>query len=111
MGIQRLLAAACAVAGVGVLAGLGWALLTAAVLLFAVPSADGLHTAVRRVRSVAAAIWRWLATGRQAVAAASMPAAILALALGIGLALGPGWGLAAAGVVIGGLALRIDGTE
>lgn len=106
--IPRVLAGLCAVAGVLVLAGLGWALLTAAAILFLAPVSPGLLSAPRRIRDAAAAVWRWLAGGRQAVAAASTPVAIIGLAVGISLAVGVGWGVAVACVVIIALALQVD---
>jgi hypothetical protein len=105
MGIQRLAAAACAVAGVWMLTGPGWALLTAAALLFVAPESVRLRQAADRGRRVVAAAWRWLATGRRAVATASMPAAAVLLPTGVFLLSGVGAGLLAAGLVLGGLSL------
>jgi hypothetical protein len=108
MGIQRLTAAVCALTGIGLLAGPAWSLLAAAVLLFFAPTPERVRSAAGRMRGIGIRVGRWLASGRQAVAAASMPAAIVAVAVGLGLALGPGWGVAAAGLVVGGLALQVD---
>ena len=109
MSLQRVAAALCAVAGVTLLAGPGWALLTAAAFLFVSSRATASPSlALGRVRWAAATVWRWLAGGRQAVAAASTPVAIVGLGVGMGLAFGVGWGLAVASVVIIGLALQVD---
>lgn len=108
---QRPLAGVCAVAGLALLAGPGWALLAASVLLAVAPPSRRMTVAAVRVRQMAAAVWRWLLTGRQAVAGAAMPLAIVAVGAGLGLALGAGWGLAAAGLAVGGLSLAIDRTS
>ncbi len=101
MTFRQVAAAGCAVAGVAVLAGPGWALIAAAALLYVVPAPTRLKVAAGRVRSATVAAWRWLATGRRAVAAASMPTAVLLLAVGAGVAAGAGVGLAVAGVALG----------
>lgn len=106
--VARVLAGVCAVSGVALLAGAGWALLLAAVLLCVVGPSARLTVAATRSRAALAAAWRWLLTGRQAVAAASMPLAVVGLAVGLGLAVGVGWGIAAAAVSVGGLSLAAD---
>lgn len=111
MQIRRYLAGACAVAGVAVLAGLGWALLAAAALLLITPEPQRLHAAAGRARAGIRAAWRWLKSGRQAIAAASMPIAILCIAAGLSMAIGVGWGITAAGVVVGGLSIAADKSE
>lgn len=108
MEIRRFLAGACAIAGIALLAGLGWALLSAAALLFVSSPPQRIQAVSDRVRVSALALWRWLTTGRQAIAAASMPLAILSIGIGLGLAVGAGWGIAAAGVVVGGLSIAAD---
>ncbi len=106
--IRRCAAAAAAVAGVLVLAGVGWALLVAAVLLFLAPVPDFLRARGARAAAAVGRVWRWLLSGRQQVAAASMPLAILGLAVGLGMAVGPGWGIAAAAVSVGYLSIAAD---
>ena len=109
MHVRRVLAGVCAVAGITLLAGPGWALLAAAAILFLYPPPVGVHGAVLRVREAAAAAGRWIISGRrQAKAAAAMPLAILGLASGLSLAVGVGWGIAAAGLCVGGLSLAAD---
>ncbi len=90
------------------LAGPGWALLAAAAVLYVTSATPRLASTAVRLRVAGAAMWRRLLTGRQAVAAASMPLAVAALAVGLGIALGVGWGLATAGVVVGGLSIAAD---
>lgn len=99
MDLRRVAAAACAVAGVAVLAGPGWALLAAAVLLCVVPAR--LAAAGRGIRARAVSAWRWLASGRRAVATASMPAAVVLAPVGAGVMAGVGAGLLAAAVALG----------
>src|SRR5512139_713223 len=109
--IRRAVAGACAVAGVAVLAGPGWALLAAAALLWLSPMPQRLTKAAERAANAAGLVWRWLKSGRQAIAAASMPIAIMCVAVGLGLAVGLGWGITAAGVAVGGLSLAANNSE
>ncbi len=106
--VRRWLAGGCAVAGVAVLAGIGWGLLVAAALLFLAPAPDALRVRAVAVTAGVVRVWRWLLSGRQAVAAAVMPFAVLGLGVGVGLAVGVGWGLAAAAVSVGGMSLAAD---
>jgi hypothetical protein len=105
MELRRIMAAGCAVAGVAVLAGVGWALLAAAVLLAVTPAPRRLLAAGRGVRGAAVSAVRWLATGRRAVATASMSGAVTLLAVGVGIGVGVGAGLAAGGVALGAVSL------
>lgn len=111
MQIRRYLAGGCAVAGVAVLAGLGWSLLAAAVLLWMTPEPQRLRSVAGRARDGLSAAWRWLKSGRQSIAAASMPLAIVCVAVGLSVAVGVGWGITAAGVVVGGLSIAADKSE
>jgi hypothetical protein len=109
--LQRGAAFVCAVVGLAILAGIGWALMLAAVLLFVSPqSAVTRRMGVRAGLSVKR-VWRWLLTGRQRIAAALVPPAVLALAVGIGWAINPGWGIATGALTVLGLSLVADHAE
>jgi hypothetical protein len=110
--LTRWLAASCAVAGVGVLAGLGWALLAAAVVLAVLPEPSFMLDLVGRGRRLAAGAGekarRRLAVrgaGRRAVAVASMPAALVLGPVGFAVVAGVGVGLIAAAVALAALSL------
>jgi len=107
MSIQRVLAGVCAVAGVALLAGPGWALLVAALLLFLAPEPKRIRSAVGRCREALASTGTWLMSGRRSVAAATMPVAFVAVGAGVLLMAGVGAALLAAGVVLGGLSLHL----
>ncbi len=106
MSIQRFAAGVCAVAGVAVLAGLGWALLAAAALLTLAPPAPALARVWRQLRVDGRRAWRWLHDGgRRAVAIASLPAAVVLLPVGVGLIAGLGWAVFSGAVSLGGVSL------
>ena len=105
MSFQRICAGICAIAGVAVLAGLGWALLGASVLLFAAAAPARLLVFGRRLRAATVAGWQWLTTGRRSIAVASMPLAIVMLPLGVGLIAGVGAAVVAGGVALGAVSL------
>jgi hypothetical protein len=106
MGIRRVAAGACAVAGVAVLTGLGWALLTAAALMFIAPPAPALVRVWDQLRVDGRRAWRWLAGGgRRTVAIASLPAAVILLPVGVGLIAGLGWAVFSGAVSLGGVSL------
>jgi len=93
MGMQRILAGVCAVAGVAVLAGAGWALIAAGVLLFAAPAPQMFAAWTSRARSAALRGWlgwRSLLGQRRQLAEVAMPVgivlAVAAAAVGIGVA-------------------------
>ena len=103
----------CAVAGIALLAGPGWALLVAAALLYTAPRLNEVPAGVRLVWARAQIHGRaarvWLTTpGRQRKAAAAMPVAVLGLAVGLAVAVGVGWGITAASLAVGGLSLAAD---
>lgn len=108
MELRRVAAAGCAVAGVAVLAGVGWALLAAAVLLAVLPEPRWLAILADRVRGAAAALRektrmiRARGAGRRAVAQGQMAAALLLGPLGMIVWVGVGAGLvvAAAGLAV-----------
>ena len=109
---RRWVAAAALVAGVGVLAGFGWALLAAGALLWLTPATpDPARRAVLAWRSGiarAGRAWRsWRGRPRAVLATASMPAAMTMLPIGVGLLAGVGAGLVAAGLVFGGVSLLL----
>jgi hypothetical protein len=105
MRFQRIAAALCAIAGVFVLAGFGWSLVAAAVLLFVSPAPAQLPVFGRKLRAAVLAGWHWLTTGRRAVAVASMPLAVLLLPLGVGLVAGVGWAVVSGAVSLAGVSL------
>ncbi len=102
--MQRMVAAACLVAGVFVLAGFGWALLGAGAVLWfrddraAAWMAEKWH----RVQGVAVTLARM---PRRALAGVSMGTGMVAAPTGVSLALGLGFGLVAAGVMLVGFSL------
>jgi hypothetical protein len=101
------LAGLCVVAGVGVLAGVGWALLAAAAVVYLTPvppRVRQLATSARDRATVAAGkAWRWLSTGRHQVAMGITPVALVLVPFGTSLVFGLGWAL----IVLGGLAAGV----
>jgi hypothetical protein len=106
--LTRWLAAGCAVAGVTVLAGPGWALLSAALILAVLPEPRSLAILAARVRGVAVGVRektrvvRARGAGRRAVAQGQMAAALILGPLGMIVWVGVGAGLvvAAAGLAV-----------
>ena len=96
-------------AGVWLLAGLGWALVTASVLVFAFwpQGADNmLAVFTRRAATLGRrAVVRVKAAPRRAVAGGGMAAGLVLAPVGFAVALGVGAGLMAAGVGLVGLSL------
>lgn len=108
MGQARVwLAGLCAVIGVAVLAGLGWALLAAAVVLYLTPVPDRLTRIARVLAARAVRVWRWILTGRHQVAISATPIAIVLLPVGAGMVAGMGWALITFGLLALGLALLL----
>jgi hypothetical protein len=109
MGIQRIMAGLCAVAGAYILAGPGWALLGAAVLLSISPATLTPRVNAQGARVVAATLrsWRWLANGRRRAAAVAMPVALGSMTGGALVLGGIGVGLLVAGVLSGALSLML----
>ena len=101
------LAAACAVAGVAVLAGPGWALLAAAVLIFVTPTPAAARAAVDRVRPRLVRAWRWLTTSRRSAAVATMPVSVVLVPVGVGMFAGIGYAVFVAGVILTGVSLLL----
>lgn len=101
----------CVVAGVGVLAGWGWALLAAAAVLYATPVPGRVRSAARVLRSrtgdVAGRGWRWLRTGRHEVAVALMVVGMVLLPTSLSVQFGVTWGVAVLAVSVIGLALLL----
>jgi len=101
------LAGLCVVAGVGVLAGVGWALLAAAAVVYLTPVPPRVRQLATSTRDRAAAVagkaWRWLTTGRHQVAMAITAAALVLVPAGVGLRFGAPWAL----VVLGGMAAGV----
>jgi hypothetical protein len=103
---QRAAAGLCAVAGVALLAGLGWALLVAAGLLFLTPGGVRLHPIVARVKAWALAARSWVITApRRAVAMAAMVVAIPVATAGVYVVAGWGQALITAGIALAGFSL------
>lgn len=104
-----MLVASCAVAGVGVLAGPGWALLAAAAALWVIPTPATVAGWVGRVGTrawvVTATAGRWVAGSRRRVAIVTAPAAAVLAPVGVAMSLGAGAGLVAAGLVLGGMSM------
>lgn len=105
MGLQRILAGVCAVAGVAVLAGAGWALIAAAVLLFVLPTPTRLAAVAARGRVAVLAGWRWLLVGRRQVAQAAMPTGLGLAVAAAAITFGVAGALAAAAAGMVGLSL------
>lgn len=106
MRIQRFAAGCLAVAGIVVLAGVGWALLAAGALLYIATPGPSLGRIWRQGVVDARRAWRWMvAGGRRSVAIVSMPAAVLLLAVGIGASVGIGWGVVAGGSALAAVSL------
>lgn len=111
MDLRRVVAAVCAVAGVVILAGFGWALLAAAVLLFAAAP----PTQVKALGRWLGEVGRWAASAQRRAAITVMPPAVVLLAVGVGLVFGTGFGLVAGvgatlivlGLSAGGLSLAL----
>ncbi len=101
------IAVACAISGVFLLAGPGWALLAAAALLWLSPRSDRLSAGAVRLRAAAATGMSWLVTSRRTVAAAGMPFAIVLIVAGLGVVFGIGWAVFGAGVLVGALSLHL----
>lgn len=104
------LAGVCAVAGVLVLAGPGWALLALAAVVYLTPVPARLRTAARALGSrstrLAGRWWRWLVSGRHEVAITLAVVALVLAPVGAGVAFGSGAAiLVAAGMVAGGALL------
>lgn len=97
---NHVLATGCAVAGVFVLAGMGWALLAAAACFLALPVPHQISSVVAHVRSV----WRWFHHGRRAVAGTLMPVSVVGLAIGLALVAGVGMAIIVASALGVGLA-------
>jgi hypothetical protein len=105
--LQRVIAGACAVAGVAILAGPGWALLAAAVLLFTSPTSKRVSALTLAARDRLVVGWRWLVSSRAAVAKASMPAGVIVASVGVFAVLGAGFALIAIGGALAGLSLLL----
>ena len=101
------LAGLCVVAGVGVLAGVGWALLAAAAVVYLTPVPPRVRTLATNARDwtavAAGKAWRWLSTGRHQVAMGITPVALVLVPFGTSLVFGLGWAL----IVLGGLAAGV----
>jgi hypothetical protein len=98
MGVQRVAAGACAVAGVALLAGVGWALMSAALLLAI--SSPGPRLA--SLRAPARRLWRrWSAAPRRAGAAAAVFVAVPLLGLGFYFVAGLGAAFLAGAIGLG----------
>jgi hypothetical protein len=109
-GFRVVLVGGCMVAGVGLLAGPGWALLTAAAALWAVPTPALVVTWVRqagaRARGMIGSGRRWMAThSRRAAALVSAPVAVVLIPVGVGITFGVGFALVSAGLIFGAGAL------
>jgi hypothetical protein len=105
-GARAVLVGGCAVAGVAVLAGPGWALLAAAAVLWAVPTpalvAVWARRAGTRLRDTVSFGRGWVtAHSRRAAALVSAPAAVVLIPVGVGLSFGLGFALISAGLILG----------
>jgi hypothetical protein len=107
--IRSFAAFACALAGVWLLAGPGWALITAAFLVFALwpRGADAPVVAwARRAGDLArAGAGRVKTAPRRMAATGSMVGAVALIPAGFGIAVGIGVGVAAAGFTLAGVSL------
>lgn len=98
-------AAACVVAGVAVLAGLGWALLAAGALTWLTPRALP-PTLAGRVKAVWSSVLgrirrvEWAGRGRRSASVIAMGLAMLAIPLGVGLSIGAGPAIITSGVLL-----------
>jgi hypothetical protein len=101
------LAGAFVVVGVGIIAGLGWAFLAAAVVVYLTPVPQRVVGAARWAAGQAGRSWRWVLTGRHQVAMTATPAALVLVPVGAGVVAGIGWALITAGVLVLGLALLL----
>lgn len=101
------LAGLCAVLGVGVLAGPGWALLAAAVVLYLTPVPQRATRIARALAARAVRATRWVLTGRHQVAMSVTPVAIVLVPVGAGVVAGVGWALIVFGLLVLGLALLL----
>lgn len=115
MQYRRVLAAACVVAGVWLLAGLAVALLAAAPLLLVAGGPAGVPEPVTaawsRIASRAGRVRRSVVQlPRHTIAVASMGGGIVAVPTGVGIAVGVGVAVAAAGVLALGLSLLVGWT-
>jgi hypothetical protein len=111
--LTRWLAAGCAVAGVTVLAGPGWALLAAALILAVLPEPRSLAILAGRVRGATVGVREKARTiqargaGRRAVAQGQMAAALVLGPLGTAVWLGVGAGLVVAAAGLAALSLHL----
>lgn len=107
---RRILAGACAIAGVYLLTGPGWALLLAAGL-FALPSSaqsTHWHKRLLRARDTIQSGWTWVrAHSRRAAAVSTMPIALILVAVGAVLSVSFGVALLVTGVILGGVSLAL----
>lgn len=101
--VRSAVVACLAFAGISVLAGVGWALLAGALLVFGLWRQEPDWRALAaRGRAVATHV---LAAPRRITAATGMPVALVLLPVGVGLAVGTGAALIAAAGGLAGLAL------
>jgi hypothetical protein len=105
-GARAVLVGGCAVAGIGLLAGPGWALLAAAAVLWVLPTPTLVAAWTRRagtqLRATAGSSRRWVTThSRRAAALATAPAAGVLIPVGVGLSFGLGFALISAGLILG----------
>jgi hypothetical protein len=111
--LTRWLAAGCAVAGVTVLAGPGWGLLAAALILAVLPEPRSLAILADRVRGAVAGVQgkaraiRARGAGRRAVAQGQMAAALVLGPLGTAVWVGVGAGLVVAAAGLAALSLHL----
>jgi hypothetical protein len=100
------------VLGVFLLAGPGWAALTAGMLIYVTPAPTATvragRLAVIKIGHLTGVVWRWLITGRRrSLAMVSMPPPLVLIPLGIGMVYGPGWAVATAGILLAAVSLLL----
>jgi hypothetical protein len=105
MNPQRVTAGLCALVGLYVLVGPGWALLAAGALLWMAPEPRRVSAFAKRTAAGMGRAWRWVASSRRRVAIAVTPSAIVVAAIGAALIGGAGVGLVVAAGGMSGVSL------
>jgi len=105
MHVNRVVAGVCAVAGIWILTGPGWALLVASGLLLVLPESGRVSAMAAVAGSQVRAAWRWVVGSKRSVAVATMPGAVVLVPLGLGITFGAGIGVAVLGAMLGAVSL------
>jgi uncharacterized membrane-anchored protein YitT (DUF2179 family) len=94
--MQRVLAALCAIGGLWLLVGPGWALLAAGALLWTAPEPRRVSAFAQRTAASVGRRWRWFISDRHRVVVTDMAAAVLLAFVGASVIAGVGVGLVVA---------------